>query len=107
MELHESNQLNDFTDWEILRLGEDGYFLIREDGIKLEFALAEFSSSDLEEKDVTISFIFHGYGYTGNLKECRHIWWGENTRSPDGYCYYLDRSLVRKAMDELDKYFND
>lgn len=86
-------------------LGHDAWLLVREDGIHVEFAvflLHTGGASDGTPDHHTR--LLYGSGPSANLRECRHIWWGEPGDS--GYTFYLNFEIVEAALRELRRWFN-
>jgi hypothetical protein len=75
--------------------------LNRETDLWLKFAVLEFCESAADRTDELDTCVFHGEGTLGDLRECRHTWWGE-----DGYCFYLNGPLVTAALRELSEFFD-
>lgn len=82
-------------------LGESKGFLITTDTsyLIIYFAVMEFYCSD--EKEILLNCIFHGSGPSGNLRECRHIYWGE-----EGYTFYPNGILITEAFKKLSEYYD-
>lgn len=80
-------------------LERDGWLLVFDDDGWIRFAVFEW----LAEMDgVTChSMLLHGEGPAGALRECRHIWWGE-----EGYTFMLNFKLVEQALAALRKWFD-
>lgn len=75
-----------------------------EDGLFVQFAVFEFSSSpyhDAEVANTQYSLLFYGEGPSSSLRECRHTWWGE-----EGYVFYPDAALITDALEKLKKWFD-
>jgi hypothetical protein len=98
-------------DW--LASGEDGYLL---DDARSKYAVKDLGNHgylvlNWDDKEFFLKFAvltvgldlqFYGEGPTGNLRECRHTYWGE-----DGYLFYPDGKVITAAFKELSKYFDD
>lgn len=73
----------------------------------IEFALFEFGFGPVTyvdgTRDETIHYqmVFHGEGFSGNLRECRHMWWGEG-----GYTFYLPLEATAAALTALKEWFD-
>ena len=65
----------------------------------LRFALLQFYQCDFPDKNIKYTEVFHGEGPTGNLRECRHTYWGKG-----GYIFYPDRKLIEAGFSELSRY---
>lgn len=78
--------------------------LPHDNGVTLSFACFEWVTEDDRDKDVKVfvKLLFTGEGTGSNLREMRHIWWGE-----DGYLFYMPLSKVIAALGELKKHFDD
>jgi hypothetical protein len=90
---------------ERINLGNDAWMLVRDlDGLTLEFAVFEMfalNCSDGTPDEHTM--LFHGCGPSGALRECRHIWWGDEG---DGYTFSLNFDLVERAFRELRRWYD-
>lgn len=92
---------------ERISLGNDAWLLVHvEDGVVVTFAVFEFCMGSATRNGVEVepmkhTILFHGSGPSGSLRECRHIWWGEN-----GYTYYADFALIEAALRELRRWFD-
>jgi hypothetical protein len=73
----------------------------KEDRLWLKFAVLEFAYSERDDTGIMYTCVFHGEGPSGNLRECRHTYWGE-----DGYLFYPDGRLIAEAFKELSKYYD-
>lgn len=73
-----------------------------EDGLNLQFAVLRFYQSDLYGKNVLYQCLFHGCGPVGNLRECRHTYWGDG-----GYIFYLSGELIMDSFKKLSRYYDD
>ena len=75
---------------------------IDDEAFKIEFALFDDASGDAEG-NVLYKMVMHGEGYGGNLRECRHTWWGE----PDnqGYIFYPNFEVITAALEALKTWF--
>lgn len=67
----------------------------------LKFAVLDFCSSDGDSSNVQATILFYGDGPSGNLRECRHTYWGEN-----GYVFYPNRKTINLALEHLSKHFD-
>ena len=86
---------------ELIDLGRDAVLAVKtSDGFAIRFAVFELHYSDVDGKNARHTMLLHGEGYAGDLRECRHIWWGE-----DGYTFYLDFEIVEAALRELRRWF--
>lgn len=73
-----------------------------DDNIWLHFAVLDFNRSDGDGKNVLADCIFHGEGPVGNLRECRHTYWGEN-----GYVFYPNGKRIAAAFKALAEFYDD
>lgn len=88
-------------DFEVIDFGNDGYLVLNwSTSLWLQFAVLRFHTGYDEER-IFLSVIFHGEGAVGNLRECRHTWWGE-----EGYIFYPDGDIITSAFKHLSKYFD-
>jgi hypothetical protein len=90
--------------YEVHELTCNGWLVINRDDHKIwmRFAVLEFYMSNGNGKNVVASCVFHGEGATGNLRECRHTWWGD-----DGYVFYPNGNLIAAAFRALSEFFDD
>lgn len=89
--------------FEVVPLIKDySYLVLKWDSEKfnLDFAVMEFFMSDMS--DTMLKCTFYGSGPTGNLRECRHTYWGEN-----GYVFYPHGPTIIAAFKELSKYYDE
>lgn len=97
--------IRSFSNFEILCEPDncaDFYVFFTEKDNILNFA---FFSVDSETSTLTRMVLFaHGTGITGNLQECRHIYFGD-LDSP-GYMYYLCGSHMNKMLKWLSSHFD-
>lgn len=70
----------------------------------IRFAVFASGGSDLDDSNVRMNCIFHGEGPSGNLRECRHTWWGENS---EGYVFYPDGDIICAAFKVLAQWFDN
>lgn len=71
----------------------------------MEFGLFQFHTSweeDEYEEKTLVNRIFSGSGTTQNLRELRHIWWGDE----DGYTYCIPGKAVIEALKRLEEFFD-
>lgn len=67
------------------------------------FAVLEFQEG--LDDDVKMSMIFYGEGPSGNLRECRHTYWGQDEN--EGYVSYPDGRIITDAFKYLSKYYDE
>jgi hypothetical protein len=82
------------------KLNRDIWVSTKENGHQLSFQFLEFASSDMDDTNIEVDIIMHGYGYI-ELRECRHTYWGE-----EGYIYYPNTTNLRAILDWIDKHFD-
>lgn len=70
--------------------------------IWLKFAVLEFVASDVDGRNQEGELVFWGEGPSGNLRECRHTYWGDG-----GYCFYPSGVTISAALARLADYFDD
>ncbi len=89
---------------ERISLGNNAWLLVRDvDGLTLNFAMFELLTGSISDGTPDEHMlIFHGSGPSGNLRECRHIWWGEE----DGYTHFLNFEHVEAAFRELRRWYD-
>lgn len=88
--------------FEIIDLCCGGKLILNIDDNTIDFAVLEFYSSGINDTNVLLSEIFHGVGFSGSLRECRHTYWGE-----DGYVFYPNGKIIADAFKKLSIYFDD
>lgn len=71
------------------------------DGLWLNFAVLEFHSSDGDDANIMLSCVFHGSGPVGNLRECRHTYWGK-----EGYLFYPNAKVITAGLQALSEFFD-
>lgn len=93
---------------EKIRIGRRAWLAVHEhtpdivDFACFDFAHGPASPATQPEHNMEwYSMVFHGSGPSGGLRECRHIWWGD-----DGYTYYLNFALVEQAFAALRRWFD-
>lgn len=67
----------------------------------LQFALLQFSQSELNGDNTLVSCVFSGEGPTSSLREFRHTYWGK-----DGYNFYLPIDATIKALTYLKEFYD-
>lgn len=86
-----------------------GVLVLREKEHLLEFALLSRSWELADGTEKYWSCEFHGYGFTGNLRELRHVWFSPK-RPGDalahGYVYYINLALYIEALQLLGTWFD-
>lgn len=92
--------------YEVRRIGE-GYLVLNRDadGLWVKFAVLQFCCSDCHGGNVRLTCVFHGEGPSGNLRECRHTWWGDD--GDEGYLFYPNGPIITKAFKELAEFFDE
>ena len=84
-----------------------GFFVLKnKDDLWIEFAVLEDVGGYIAEDHSTITegrCVFHGGGPSGNLRECRHTYWGKE----DGYIHYPHGPLITAAFKRLSEFFDD
>lgn len=76
----------------------------RIEDMSVNFAMFRFAESDMGGENTKWSVIFRGGGFSWELREMRHTWWGEP--GEEGYVFYLDREAVAAAMVDLGRFFD-
>lgn len=98
-----STEVRELSSW------PNGLLAIRasDNGTTIDFAMFELTASDLEESVDTNRYqvIFHGRGYAGNLRECRHVFFGGRD-DDSGYVYYVRPNLIAEAFKVLEEWFD-
>lgn len=105
MEWHQEQSLEIYQNkYEVIELlPEDAWIALKWDNEKfwLDFAVLRFEHSDNDGSNIAVKTMLHGSGPSGNLRECRHTYWGEN-----GYIFYPNKKVIKAALNELGKYFD-
>ena len=86
---------------EVVELPEDARLVVHEDAGVLYFACFLWLMSEVDGTNARYSILFHGTGFGGALRECRHTYWGE-----DGYTFYMPLDVIAAAMSSLKKWFD-
>ena len=82
---------------------DNGYLVLnRQSDIWLKFAVMTFFCSDGDDKNVQLQVQFHGEGPIGNLRECRHTYWGD-----EGYLFYPDGIAIAAGLKALSEFYDD
>lgn len=92
--------------YEVRTLTDDSYLVLNRNRFGnnenwLDFAVLEFSYSDVDSTNVFLSCVFNGGGPTDILRECRHTWWGE-----DGYVFYPKIEIITEGLKALEEFFD-
>lgn len=85
-----------------------GFFVLDDRTDWICFAvLADVGGYSAEDGSIITegSCIFYGEGPSGNLRECRHTYWGEEDNH--GYIFYLDGRLITAAFRRLSEFFDE
>jgi hypothetical protein len=89
---------------DLLELCADGYLAVlpnvEKDSCLVVFGV--FTHVYTDDTGEYVSTQFHGYGFSGALRECRHTYWGQ-----DGYLFYSNGKVISLAFKELSKYFDE
>lgn len=90
--------------FEVVNLCKDGWLILnKKDDLWLDFAVMDFGFSDVDNKNIHLSCICHGGGPIGNLRECRHTWWGQEG---DGYLFYPNGKVITAAFKVLSEFYD-
>ncbi len=84
----------------------NGYIVLDDADLWVRFAILEFVTEyDSEDgRRVTeATCLFYGEGPSGNLRECRHTYWGDDS----GYIFYPSGLLITAAFRRLSDFFDD
>jgi hypothetical protein len=85
-----------------------GCIVIDNAGLWVNFAIlrcvTEYTSDD-GTLMTEASCVFYGEGPSGNLRECRHTYWGEDDNG--GYIFYPYGPLIVAAFKRLSDFFDD
>lgn len=89
--------------FEVIRIHSDGWLVLNWDKEKfwLKFAAMDFFYSDGDNINLYLKPVFYGDGPTGNLREFRHTYWGD-----DGYMFYANKKTIVGALELLSKYYD-
>lgn len=90
--------------YEVRDLPGKGYLVLNWDAERfwLKFAVLSFLSSSGDDTEVEMDLQFHGEGPTGNLRECRHTYWGDG-----GYIFYPSGKVISAGLEALSEFFDD
>jgi len=87
----------------------NGHLFVSESGEDcVQFIFVSFFQLDTEDDEIYVRHVFSGYGFSGTLREMRHIHFGELNQdgSPSGYISNFPANAARKAFKKLRKYFD-
>lgn len=89
--------------FEVRQICEDGYLILSwdEERLWLKFAVMEFFYGEGAKDKLFLQCIFHGDGPTGNLREFRHTYWGDN-----GYIFYAKKEVIIAGLNALSEFFD-
>ena len=79
------------------------------DGLHVSFVVFDFHSGPSTASDgkvvdgIKLALVFHGNGPSGNLRELRHTWWGEDGA---GYLFSPNSKLIAAAFGALREWFD-
>ncbi len=94
-------RLSDLQDaYDVRELSKGAWLAVHIDGILVKFAICRFVSLS-EDGEVLVEKAIRGSGYTGNLRELRHMWFGS-----DGYIHYPDLESIAEANKHLSEWFD-
>ncbi len=82
--------------WLVLKMPEDP------ESTWMHFAVLQFVCSDGDDKNVLTQVVFHGEGPSGNLRECRHTYWGD-----EGYIFYPNGKVIMAAFRALAEFYDE
>lgn len=91
--------------YEVREICADGWLVLNwdEDRFLLKFAVLHFYSSEMDDSNVRTQCVFHGEGPVGNLRECRHTWWGEDG---EGYLFYPPGKVITSGLKALSEFYD-
>lgn len=82
----------------------DGWLLVNiRDELHIDFAVFDFAQGDANSGGVRYHLLFRGCGPSGNLRECRHIYWRP---AEDGYVFYAPFQVIIDAFTALRRWFD-
>lgn len=98
------------TNYEVRQLIPDNAWIVLNwDDEKhwLKFAVLQFYTTDSDS--ILTTCIFHGEGPSGNLRECRHTYWGEHEHGDclSAYMPYPNGPAIRAAFKVLSEFYDD
>lgn len=70
----------------------------------VSFVVFYFMTSDIDGGNAEYGRVFHGYGFSGALRELRHSYWGEPENQ--GYIFYPSARLIAEAFEALNEWFD-
>jgi hypothetical protein len=85
-----------------------GFIVLNIDGIWVNFAVLNDMGGTIAADGSTlmeVGCVFWGDGPSGNLRECRHTFWGEEDNG--GYIFYPSGLLIAAAFKRLSEFFDD
>jgi hypothetical protein len=85
-----------------------GFFVFDDKDLWVKFAVLEYIGGFIDNDGETLTegkCIFYGEGPSGNLRECRHTYWGEDDSG--GYIFYPHGQLIIAAFKRLSEFFDD
>ena len=87
----------------VVKLAKDGLLALYFEGHKVEFEVFEFLHGPSTDGSIGAFYdvVFHGEGFAGALRECRHTWWGD-----EGYVFYPSPELLASAFAALTEWFD-
>lgn len=99
-DVYRSSGLKSLVGYKIEELdGKDFIVLFKKDDALINYAFLECDASNTQED--FYSLLWHGYGFSDNLRELRHSYIGEN-----GYVFYLNKKNFELALNWLSQYFD-
>jgi len=95
--------------YEVRKICNEAWLILNWDALHhkerlfLRFAVLQQYSSDISGESIQTKCVFHGEGFSGNLRECRHTWWGENG---EGYIFFPRAMVIKAALEMLGEFFD-
>jgi hypothetical protein len=90
------------ANFEVKTLTDNAWLVLnKKDELWLKFAALEFYHSDGDGKNIYAGIVFYGEGPSGNLRECRHTYWGK-----DGYIFYPHIKTIVAGLEALKEFYD-
>lgn len=84
-----------------------GFFVLNDSDLWHKFAVLSYVGGFIVDGGVELTegaCVFNGEGPSGNLRECRHTFWGQED---DGYIFYPDGRLITAAFACLSEFYDN
>lgn len=90
-------------EFDVRELCEDGWLILNMDENKLWLKFVVMQYSDCDGTNTFVKTVFHGYGPSDNLRECRHTWWGDSNE--EGYIFYPKADIIIASLNALKEFY--